>query len=476
MSETINEKTKKIVMIMAGVMISLFLAALDETITGTAMPKIIGNLNGMALYNWPFTMYMLCSTIAIPIIGRIADLYGHKLTYIIGIAIFLCSSMLCGFANNMIQFIIFRGIQGIGGGTLIANSFIIVGDLFAPAERAKYMGFVASMFGLASIIGPVLGGMITDMLGWHWIFFMNIPLGMIALIIIIITLPAVKTDTVKRKIDIAGAVFFIMALVPLLLAFTWVGRKYEWLSPQIIGMFLFSIGMLFILGIVEKKTAEPLIPLGHFKNRIFIVSLGEAFVINAVMFGVIMLIPLFIQKVIGSSATTSGAVLTPMSVSLIASAIITGIIITKTGKYKIYGIMALAIIGIGELLLQSIHLHTSHLQIVITTMIMGIGVGISMPVFDLASQNAFPHEQIGSVTSLLQFIRNVGGTVGSAFWGSIMLADLKVVSYSHQPLEELKKTLANSVHHAFLLAFLIIGAAFFTTFFLKEIPLRKTNQ
>jgi MFS family permease len=307
---------------------------------------------------------------------------------------------------------------------------------------------------------------------------MNIPVGMIAMIIIIITLPAVKIDTVKRKIDLAGAALFIMALVPLLLAFTWVGRRHEWLSPQIVGMLLFSMVMLFIFGVVEKKNAEPLIPLGHFKNLIFILSLGEAFIINAAMFGVIMLIPLFIQKVIGSSATTSGAVLTPMSVSLITSAIITGIVITKTGKYKIYGIIALAIIGVGELLLQSINLHTSHLQIIMTTMIMGIGVGITMPVFDLASQNAFPHDKIGSVTSLLQFVRNVGGTVGSAFWGSIILVKInfKVVSQSNQPLGEMKNALANSIHHGFLLAFFIIAIAFLITFFLKEIPLRKTNE
>lgn len=470
------EKQPKIALIIMGVMLSVFLAALDGTITSTAMPKIIGDLRGMALYNWPFTLYMLCSTIAIPIFGRIADLTSHKLTYIIGIAIFLVGSFLCGISNNMMQLIAFRGIQGIGGGTLIANSFVIVGDLFAPAERAKIMGLVASMFGLSSIVGPVLGGVITDMLSWHWIFFVNIPLGIIALVLIVSALPSAPVKNEKRKFDLAGAAVFVLALVPLLLLMTWGGKRWGWVSPPIIGMAVVAAIMFGVFFIVEKRAVEPFIPLGHFKNKIFTLSLTGAFLANSLMFGIIILMPLFVQKVLGLSATGSGAVLTPMSVVVAVSGIITGLVITKTGRYKIFGILAFVLICSALFLLQKINFHTSYLQIIIMTITLGIGVGMTLPVFDLASQNAFPHHQIGIITAMLQFIRNIGGTLGSAIWGAFLASNINATVQNHHQLNGIKERISNSVQQAFFIAVFIGIIGLIAVLFLKEIPLRKTNQ
>ncbi|TCL63792.1 EmrB/QacA subfamily drug resistance transporter [Hydrogenispora ethanolica] len=503
---------KKTVLIMIGVMLSVFLSALDNTIAGTAMPRIISDLKGIELYAWPFTIYMLCSTISIPIFGRMADLYGHKLTYFSGIAIFLAGSVLCGFSSNMPQLIVFRGIQGVGGGTLIANSFIIVGSLFPPAERAKYMGFVAAVIGLASIIGPMLGGVITDGLSWHWVFFINIPVGLGALSFILFALPGGEARSVKRKIDLPGAVTFVIALVPALLAFTWAGRIYAWSSPHIVGMFAFSAVMFIIFGLIERKTVEPLIPLSLFKNPIFNLCIVDVFFVSCLMFGAVMLVPLFVQNVLGANATTSGAMIMPMTVSLVIGGAITGVLIAKTGRYKIFGLAAMLIIVAGAFMLQQIDEQSSSSRIILTLTILGAGIGITMPVFDLASQNAFPQSQLGLVTSMIQFSRNIGGTIGSAILGSIMLSHMNAgiarlsetnlspvmkglvensqfavetqllnragvgLSDVHQLLGQLKTIQANSIHQAFLVSFWVGVVGLAAILFLKEIPLRKTNE
>ena len=241
-----NLSKKRIIFIMMGVMLSILLAALDSTIVGPAMPKIVGDLKGMEHYAWPFTAYMLCSTVVIPIFGKLADIYGRKPIYFIGISLFLVGSALCGASQTMMQLILFRGLQGIGGGILMSNVFAIVGDIFSPAERGKYMGIVVSMFGLASIIGPVTGGFITDNLSWRWIFYVNIPLGVVAIVVMIVSLPHFKGEPIKRAFDYFGMAALIIAIVPMLLAFSWAGRDYAWSSPLIISMFIFSAVMIEI--------------------------------------------------------------------------------------------------------------------------------------------------------------------------------------------------------------------------------------
>ena len=300
-----NISEYNIVLIMISLMISLLLAALDSTIVGTAMPKIIGDLHGMEHYTWPFTIYMLCSTIAILIFGKLSDIYGRKSVMIFGIVIFLLSSSLCGISSNMIQLIIFRGIQGIGGGILVSNVYIIVGELFPPVKRGKYMGMVSSMWGLSSVIGLVIGGIIIDYLSWRWVFYVNIPLGITALILLVSAMPNIRYYNKKVAIDFKGISAFTLSVVTLFMAITFGGNKYAWVSPQIIGLFIVTIIFILLLVLIEQKAEEPVFPPSLFLSRIFNISSLIMVLTGAAMFCGIIYVPLFIQTVLGKSATGS---------------------------------------------------------------------------------------------------------------------------------------------------------------------------
>ena len=350
---------RKITGIMVSVMISLLLAALDSTIVGTAMPKIIGELHGMERYSWPFTAYMLFSTLAIVIFGRLSDVYGRKPVFLFGILFFLFSSALCGLSRSMLQLIIFRGMQGIGGGVLVSSAFIIVGQLFTPRERGKYMGLLVSMFGLASVLGPAVGGLITDHLSWRWVFYVNLPLGAVACTLVVILLPHLPPVAGRKQVDYWGALLLLAALLPLFLALTWADTAYPWLSVQIIGLLLFSALMFLLFFSAERKAVLPILPLSLFDNSIFAVSVVTMFLSSAVMFCGIIYIPLFVQGVLGASATSSGMVTTPMMLGLTVSAIVTGRIISKTGRYKALALISFCIAGLSLLLLSSMNMRTT---------------------------------------------------------------------------------------------------------------------
>ncbi|MCX7921683.1 MAG: MFS transporter [Clostridia bacterium] len=509
-----NLSKKRVIFVMIGVMLSVLLAALDSTIVGTAMPKVINDLHGMDKYAWPFTAYMLCSTIVIPIFGKMADIYGRKPIYFIGLIIFLIASALCGLSQTMMQLIIFRGLQGIGGGILMSNAFAIVGDMFSPAERAKYMGIVVSVFGLSSVVGPTLGGYITDNLNWRWVFYVNIPVGIAAMVTMFVALPYLKDTSLKRVIDYAGAAALIVSLVPMLLAFTWAGKDYEWLSPQIIGMLVFSTVMLIVFGYIESKAAEPIIPLSLFKSSVFNISSLAGFLSNSLMFGAVMFIPLFVQVVIGSSASTSGMVTTPMMLSLVIASIIAGQLISRVGKYKLMAVGGFILSVIGAVLMATIDMKTSNTTITLYMIVLGIGIGVIMPIINITVQNAFPQSQLGIVTSAMQFFRNIGATISSAIFGSVMISHmnkgLSEIDLSRVPNEELKgffrdpqaltnveainavrqhmpeaaiglfdklmdqvkEIITSSLHQVFLICIVISVIGFITILFLKEIPLK----
>lgn len=511
--KTKNLSTTKITLILIGLMASLLLSALDSTIVGTAMKKMVNDLQGMEYYAWPFTIYMLCATIITPVSGGLADIFGRKPIFIVGILTFLTGSALCGMSQSMIQLIVFRGIQGIGGGILVTSVFTVVADLFPPAKRGKYMGMVASMYGLSSIIGPLLGGLIIDNLSWRWIFYINIPVGIFAVAIIAFIMPNFKSEGRKNSVDYTGTFAMILALVPMLLAFSWGGKNYSWLSVQIIGMFLFSFIMLAIFVYCESKAQNPIIPLSFFRDRSISVTLVVAFLTNGIMFASIMYIPYFAQGIIGTSATTSGSITMPMMLGLLLASSSTGVLISKTGKSKIFVFAAFALMTIGTGLLSTMSADTPYFKVIFYMIVLGLGIGINMPIANTNIQNSVPQRQIGAATSTVQFFRNIGSTIGSAIYGTIMTAamntgfsklDLSNIpsnvqeqlknpqvitnsesvkqivehipaqysSFLNTALEGAKKVLSNSIHEIFLFCMFVAIGGFVLTIIFKDAPFR----
>jgi EmrB/QacA subfamily drug resistance transporter len=419
-----NLKGRQLAVAMTGILLGLLLSSLDQTIVGTAMPRVIADLGGFNHYAWVATAYLLTSTASVPIFGKLSDIYGRKWFYIGGMVLFLVASALCGASQSMLQLILFRGLQGVAGGIITANTFAIIGDLFPPAERGKWQGVTGSVFGLASVVGPALGGYLTDGPGWRWVFYVNLPVGFLAIAVLLYGLPAIKPG-VKRPIDWWGAMGIVGVTGPLLLGLSWGGTEYAWGSTQIIGLFVVAAVMLVVFLVAETRAAEPIIPLQFFRNRTFLVSISCMALLGAGMFGVITYLPLFVQGVIGKSATNSGAVLTPLMLGLVAASTTSGQITSRTGRYKWSPILGLSLLIIGMFLLGRMDGGTSNSTIVRNMVITGVGIGFTMPTFTLAVQNAFPQRQIGVVTSSVQFFRSIGATVGIAVMGSMLTSDLK---------------------------------------------------
>lgn len=451
----------------------MLLASLDGTIVGTAMPKVISDLHGMEYYAWPFTAYMLCSTTAIPIFGKLADIYGRKPIYFIGVVVFLLGSTLSGLSQSMMQLIVFRGLQGIGGGILMSNAMQIVGEIFPPRERGKYMGIITSMFGLASIFGPALGGFIADNLNWRWIFYVNLPVGILAMIVMFFALPYTKLGAVKRTVDYSGVFSLIVALVPMLLAVSWAGKDYDWVSPQVTGMLVFSLIALAGFVTLESRAAEPIIPLSLFKNSIFVTSILAGFLANVLMFSAVVYIPLFVQGVLGSTATRSGMVITPMLLSHVLTSILVGQIISRTGKYRLLAILSFVISILGMTLLSRMGVVATNSQVVVSMIVLGIGIGITMPVFSISVQNAFPRSQVGVVTSSL--LQNPQALTNPDTINAVKAnIPQDAVPYFNSLMAQVKAVLATSIQNVFDIGIFIAAAGLITVLFLKEIELNRS--
>jgi len=416
---------KQILVIMSGLMLGMFLAALDQTIVSTALPTIVGDFHRTDLLSWVITAYLLTSTAATPLWGKAGDLYGRKRVFQLAIVVFLVGSVLCGAAQNMYQLIAFRGIQGIGGGGLISLVFTIIGDVIPPRERGRYQGYFGGVFGLSSVVGPLAGGFFVDNTSWRYIFYINLPLGILALIVTnrVLKLPFVKREV---KIDWAGAGLLVSGVSSILLATQSGGKDYPWGSPQIIG--LFALGAAFVVGFVlrEKVAPEPILPLRLFRMQIFSVVAVIAFISGVAMFGALAFLPQYLQLVHGQSATASGLMLLPLLVGILGCSIGSGRYISATGNYRWFPVVGTAIVAVGLGLLSHVGAHTSLTVIGLYVFVFGAGLGLFMQVLVIAVQNSVKRRDLGVGTSSVTFFRSMGGTIGASAFGAVLINRLGV--------------------------------------------------
>jgi EmrB/QacA subfamily drug resistance transporter len=490
-------QAKHKLVIMLSVLSGMFLSSLDQTIVATALPKIVASLGGIELFSWVISSYLLASTATIIIYGKLSDIYGRKKLFIFGIGIFLVGSVLSALSQNIIQLIIYRAIQGIGGGAIMSNAVAIIGDLFPPAERGKWQGFIGGTFSLASIIGPILGGFIADNFGWHWIFLLNLPIGIFSIVLLLKFLPSIAASK-NIQIDYKGSILLVAAITSLMFALLQLSFSSNYIWQSII-LLVFSGIFLILLYHVEKKTREPVLSFDILRNKVFILCAMAIFVSTLVMFGVSIYLPLFVQTVLGMTATNSGAIMTPLVIGSFISSTLAGQIISKTGKYKAMAIGGFAIATLGVVLLSFMGAKTGNLQLVINLTMLGLGLGVTFPIFMVAAQNVFEHSKLGVVTASIQLFRNLGGMFGTAIFSLILLASLNgngiietlplslrnpeallqsgvLSNYSAAEIMGLKTAMSSAISHVFIVVAFFAFVMMIALFFLKEHPLRKTHK
>lgn len=426
-------KKKAILLVFAGLMVTMLLASLDQTIFSTALPTIVGELHGVEHMLWVTTAYILASTIMMPVYGKLGDLIGRKGLFIIAIALFMAGSVIGGLAGDMGWLIVGRAVQGLGGGGLMILSNAIIADVVPARERGKYMGIMGGVFALSSVAGPLLGGWFTESIGWRWAFWMNIPLGILAIASAVAFLRLPKNTNSKPRIDVAGMGLLAIASTCLVLLTTWGGTTYDWNSPIIIGLIVGTVvsGVAFVL--VEKAAAEPIMPLKLFKDRNFNLTTIAGLIIGIAMFGALAYLPTYLQMVTGANATEAGFLMIPMMAALLITSIISGQLVSKTGRYKWLPIAGTVIVGVALVLLSTM---TPTLPIWVLCSflaVMGIGLGMSMQILILIVQNSFPVSQVGTATASNNYFRQIGASLGSAIVGSLFATRLTQLLTERMP-------------------------------------------
>ncbi|MGH2541566.1 MAG: MDR family MFS transporter [Ardenticatenaceae bacterium] len=405
---------------LGAVMLSMFFSALNQTTVSTALPVVIGELQGFTLYAWVFTAYMLASAITVPIYGKLSDVYGRKPFYVLGLGLFIVGSAACGLVQNMPQLIVARAFQGLGAGGMLSMPQATIGDIFNPRQRGRWLGLIASAFGIASVIGPTFGGWITDHWGWRWVFYVNLPVAAVALVAMLYALPTVRVERHVR-VDWLGILFLVAGLVPLLLAFTWVGNEYSWLSAPILLLFGASVLFLSLFALVERRAPSPIIAPELFKNRLFLSTTTLAFLVSMAMFGGIIFLPLFVQGVMGLSAQASGQIMTPMMLSLLVGSALGGQMLTRTGRYRLQAFGGTILMALGMFLLSRMGPQTTPLTVVRNVILVGFGIGSILPLLNVAVQNAFPYGMMGMVSATQQFVRSLGGVIAAPILGAVLV-------------------------------------------------------
>ncbi|HEY1455293.1 MAG TPA: MDR family MFS transporter [Candidatus Dormibacteraeota bacterium] len=495
---------RRVILATAGTMLALLLAALDQTIVGTAIPRIVADLNGLDRLAWVTTAYLVTSTTMTPIAGKLGDLFGRKPFLLAGMIGFVVASAFCGLAQDMNQLILFRGIQGIFGGVLFATVFTVIGDLFPPDQRGRAQGLFGAVFGLSSVVGPTAGGFITDHWSWRWVFEVNIPVGIVAVAVVVAGLPFVRSKASWRSIDFLGAITLSAGVVPLLIALT-ITRDHSWTSPQVMGLLALAAVMLAAFIAVESRVKEPIVPLHLFKNTTFSVSMLVGFLTAFGMFGSILFTPLVFQGVLGISATNSGALITPMMFGLLAASTLTGFAMRRISRYRYLGTLGVAVMIFGMWLLSQITPSTPEWHVVADLIVVGLGLGVTFPLYLTAVQVALPRQYLGVASSQIQFWRNLGGTVGSAILGAVLanrlpdylktrVTNLNLPSQVVNSLPKggsansildptllaklppafvhaIRLALSDTLHDIYFFAGAILVVALVSTLFLKEVPL-----
>lgn len=502
-------------------MLTLLLAAMDQTIVGTAMPRVVASLNGFDRYPWVTTAYLLSSTVAVPVFAKLSDLYGRKRLYLFGAVLFIVSSWLCGAAGNlplpidgMNQLIVSRGLQGIGGGCIMGLTFTIIGDLFSPAERGRFQGLFAAVFGLASVTGPLAGGWITDNFSWRWAFYANAPLGVVAVATLYFTFPHVRPHKAGKGIDWKGIVALVAWIVPLLLTLSEVNAR-GWTDPMVVAALAWTAAALVAFVMIERRAPEPLLPPSLFRIRSIALATSAVFLLGMGLFGMFLYLPLYLQAVLGLSAASSGQLFTPLVFSMIFASIVSGQVVSRTGRYKGLAVGGAALAAAGMVLLARMDRDVTSALIVRNMLVLGVGFGLVQPIFNLVIQNAAPPEHMGSATASSQFFRSIGSTIGVAIFGTMLLTTYHraldaamppgtpaaVTRLFDNPMElaraqshvaeqiaampegeallpvvlaATRDSLDAGMHLIFVVAAGVVGGTLLLTLFLPELPLRRT--
>jgi EmrB/QacA subfamily drug resistance transporter len=489
---------RQVLLVFSGLMLGMLLASLDQMIVSTALPTIVGELGGLEHLSWIITAYLLTSTTSMPLYGKLSDLFGRKLLFQFAISVFLVGSLLSGASQNMLELIAFRAVQGLGAGGIMTMAQAMIGDIISPRERGRYQGYLGTVFALSSVAGPLLGGLFTDHLTWRWVFYINLPLGLLALVVTqtVLKLPFQRQE---HPIDYLGSALMVGGISSLLLVTTWGGTEFPWGSPEIIGLSVAGVVLVCLFLVQETRAPEPLLPLRLFKEHVFSVGAVIMFVLGLAMFGSVAFLPIYLQVVGGASATTSGLRMVPLMLGVVVTSILAGQMITKTGKYRFFPISGTAITTLGLYLLSRLDAGSGPLEVSTYMVVLGVGLGMIMQVIVLAVQNAVPYRDLGIATAGANLFRSLGAAFGVAIFGSVLnnrldyylprliptsaLNGISSAALTASPaqlrtlpapvLHGVIEAFSRSLSTVFLWAVPVVVVSFLASWLLREIPLRE---